>query len=797
MIETLAENKEPMKKSELFFQMINKIFPNKDIPDAYKNFLDFKNKEKHPDNRARLEKMEKLERERQRNEWKKIVNDVPYKGSAAQNVRIMKAISEGNILPKETQTENTYSNIEKLNLSQDKINYITSTISPDQYSFYMQRLSNTVRDKFAALKFPQFVAIWDEEIKWVENTKKEMKNTFWNTITDKGVNNLWIANWLVDISSRMDVYEEKYINKDENTKKLFDSQVQQTTIWYKIYKPEEYAIIAKQCGWDQKLIDETIKKKTKWEVLTQWKESWKIKLDKEDEVEFAKLNIEFYEKMKEFGFEVSDAFKNIYDNALNYINTFYQSTDMYTNLSSKVLSDDEFNTYFDDKEGNKVEKLVVDEKKSVEYYKYLIKLYPDIDTKNIMTMFTEEYFTLRPTMHIKNSAPEGVKEAWERFLIVAEKKDKKLLERTNTIIQQSAIEQCLTALQKTIDIDMDEGKNILDDFVIDSNLDALEIQNNDLVLNLKGKTNDGKGEKIDVSYNLSTGEVYYKKHMQKAGIGDNAPIMIWSSKIQDDNLVPFITLPTLGNIVEKGKDMAENNGYLELMEKSEDSEMYRNNLQDIFKNEYTINENVDIDTELGQDMIKKNILEDSIVQKMLKIGGRDFPAGIITDTQYPSTYKLYNYLYNSFEYYSLKPMVQLKNWNDCMDKILAIKDANITPQEIINEEEKNNKNKERLVLNGLVNQKIMDKENPEMKNQVIETNLLSFFQYFETKKGGMSIVDVEMMKDYFALVTKNTNEGKLGNWARNEKFNSLYRDFHSKIWGELATKNLDEQLNYV
>lgn len=223
--------------------------------------------------------------------------------------------------------------------------------------------------------------------------------------------------------------------------------------------------------------------------------------------------------------------------------------------------------------------------------------------------------------------------------------------------------------------------------------------------------------------------------------------------------------------------MANNGGYVEVMEKSEDSKMYEKNLQDICKNEYTITEN--IDHELGKDMIKKNILEDGIVQKMLKIGGRDFSTGIITDTQYPSTHKLYNYIYNSFECYSLKPMFQLKNWNDCMDKILAIKDTNIAPQEVINQEEKNNKNQERLVLNGLVNQKIMGKENPEMKNQVVETNLLSFFQCFETKIGGMNIVDVEMMKDYFTLVKKNTNQGELGKWKRNSntKFTSLYADF--------------------
>jgi hypothetical protein len=242
----------------------------------------------------------------------------------------------------------------------------------------------------------------------------------------------------------------------------------------------------------------------------------------EDEEGFAKLNIDFYNKMKEFGFEISDTFKNIYDNALNYINTLYQSTSMYTQLSSKVMSDREFNTHFD-KQENKVEKLVADEKKSVDYYKNLIKLYPDIDTTNISTMFTEEYFTLVPAMQIKDSAPEELKKTWKNFLIIADEKDGKLLERTNTIIQQSAIEQCLTALQKTMDIDIDEGKNILDQIQLDSDLDAIQENGDKFLLNLKG---DVEGKKIDISYDLISGEVYYKKYMQKAGFKDTDPIVI-------------------------------------------------------------------------------------------------------------------------------------------------------------------------------------------------------------------------------------------------------------------------------
>lgn len=249
--------------------------------------------------------------------------------------------------------------------------------------------------------------------------------------------------------------------------------------------------------------------------------------------------------MKKFGFEVSDAFKNIYDNALNYINTLYQSTDMYTQLSSKVMSDPEFNMHFD-KQENKVEKLVADENKSGEYYKNLIKLYPDIDTTNISQSFTEEYFILDPTMQIKDSAPEEVKNAWKSFLERAATKETKMLNRTNATIQRVAIQQCLTSLQEAMDIDIDNQQSLLDKFELekDPNFDAVSP---DLLLKVKG-TIDGK--KIHIAYDLVTGKVYYQHYMQKASLNQTDAI---SFGIDQDikNMQPYMTLPSVGDTIKQ------------------------------------------------------------------------------------------------------------------------------------------------------------------------------------------------------------------------------------------------------
>jgi hypothetical protein len=134
-----------------------------------------------------------------------------------------------------------------------------------------------------------------------------------------------------------------------------------------------------------------------------------------------------------------------------------------------------------------------------------------------------------------------------------EKFEKKLLNHSNAIIQQSAIEQCLTALQKTMNIDIDKGENLLEQIKLDKNLDAVIAQGDQLLLNIKGNIN---GKQIALSYDLVSGKVYYQKYMQKKGFTDMDPIVFGATEVQEINAVPFLTLPTLGNIIQKGQEMS-------------------------------------------------------------------------------------------------------------------------------------------------------------------------------------------------------------------------------------------------
>jgi hypothetical protein len=95
----------------------------------------------------------------------------------------------------------------------------------------------------------------------------------------------------------------------------------------------------------------------------------------------------------------------IYEEAMK----IYQSTDMYTQLATRVIADADFNAYFD-KPKNKIENLVPEGQKNLSYYKNLIKLYPESDI-NLTdgTKFSKSFKYFNDDMSLNASAPEDFK----------------------------------------------------------------------------------------------------------------------------------------------------------------------------------------------------------------------------------------------------------------------------------------------------------------------------------------------------------------------------------------------------
>ncbi len=71
----------------------------------------------------------------------------------------------------------------------------------------------------------------------------------------------------------------------------------------------------------------------------------------------------------------------------------------------------------------------------------------------------------------------------------------------------------------------------------------------------------------------------------------------------------------------------------------------------------------------------------------------------------------------------------------------------------------------------------------QKRNEVVEMNIVSFLQCFTKNIGGIDIVDVEMMKDFFWVAKQNevSPEKDLqvskGKRKRNTTFEDLFRDF--------------------
>lgn len=72
------ENNNTIKNADKLWEMLVKLFPNKDIKDPWLAYQDFIDTKKHPENMERLVAMETKEREKQRQELVVIQDDIPY-----------------------------------------------------------------------------------------------------------------------------------------------------------------------------------------------------------------------------------------------------------------------------------------------------------------------------------------------------------------------------------------------------------------------------------------------------------------------------------------------------------------------------------------------------------------------------------------------------------------------------------------------------------------------------------------------------------------------------------------------
>jgi hypothetical protein len=243
------------------------------------------------------------------------------------------------------------------------------------------------------------------------------------------------------------------------------------------------------------------------------------------------------------------------------------------------------------------------------YYTKLLLWYPALDVEKDAKKLSAYLQYLNDDMTIKNDTPDEQKKIITALLPDLKQQGKpyeeKLVNKTNALIQDTAISQCITTLQKYMDVNISEKDNVLQQLKIESSLDTVSP---DMTFHINGMLN---GKKIALSYNLLTGIVSYKSFLAKETDADDSPLHLGSGNKEAE--VPLITLPKFGDFVQGAKER----DYHKLISQSQTIDEYSKNFTEDL--EISVQKNTDKDMNIQKDMLKKYIIKDMISQNIFSL----------------------------------------------------------------------------------------------------------------------------------------------------------------------------------
>lgn len=715
--------------------------------------------------------------------------DEKYTWTLQQNMRIRERILQNNILPLHSYTEMVNK------FSPQHQNAIKERFTDKEINTYISNLPKEQIAVFNTMSSPQLIWFLEEQIQWINQKKEKIQQeTGLQVETSEQIANLTnlteIQNRLFDFLEKNNLIEFK-VNK---LNRRFENDIIEDAFQKKLQeckgKKNEYDKLA-QKYWGEKWADEHLRYMY---MLDQTKKSdTYAKLSDESKSEFNKIIVDTYVMNQWLDVDMSAFwFESLSSDASTTLVDTYSENTSYAAVLNNIYSDKDNDIQkFFDKQENKLTELVPEIWKDKVYYTKLLTLYPELDTMKDGKKVSEYMKYVDEDMIVNKDITNEQKKIMETLVPIFKEQAKtyedELLEKANTLTQKVAIEQCVATLEMFMDVDINEKENIIKKLNILDNKDAVS---SDWVLHLDGTIN---GKKIKLSYNLATGKVTYKNFLGKKNATDQSPI---SLDAQDNETeVPLIELPTLGAFVEGAKNI----DYSEIIQKSTTRDEYDKNF--IEKIQQSVRFTNMWENTLQKDVLKKVIIKDMIAQDIVALTWKDISLnqttdGLVTKEQYPQMYGLYNYLYRSLEYYSLKSIDQLQLFQKNIMTLLQYKNTIWTQstETVMRYKEKNN---EMFVLQILTNQS----EIPQMSsfdNQWPEEKLWTFFKCFEKQAWGITIIDIEMMNDYFKAATgTNKQNNEVGKWKRNQYFDNLVNDFDTKISGDQASIDLDVQLKTV
>lgn len=717
-----------------------------------------------------------------------------------------------NILIRNNILNNKILPLHEYNENMDKLTYAKETKKTflgkeNQLNIYIANLNAAQIQQLNTLSQFQLVSFLENQLQKIENNKKNIDTKLqqeYGVVADETSENIATMKELQQWMENMDDFLQNN-QLDEYVLNKITGKFENQTLEQEY---QEYITTGKGAEEYKRLKNEKVNEDELGAMLrcaymqqSVYNSEKYAKLSDKEKKQFAKMTMEYYTIAQKFQIDLSSfGLENIYIKAREYLAQKFgdQEKEPCHTLINNINADPDMTAFFKQEE-NTITNLSPIEKaqnnpKDKAYYKKLFLLYPASKVEKSVNKYLE-YFN--DDMSIKNTLSQDEKKEAESMTKKIQESvqpyEEKLLKKTNSAVQEYAISQCIESLQSYMDIDISEQENLVENFKALTDTDAISHEGWELLFKIHGEMN---GKKMTLSYDLISGQIYYHPFLYKNSLNETDPLLLGEKN--DRNRLPLTNLPSISKIMQ----WAQKIDYQSLMTKSD-------NLLDYTKN---IKENMDIWLifwkniwfELGQDSLKKQVIQDQIVQNVITCSWRVFSSSEEITKEYPNIYWFYNYLYKSLEYYSMKSIDQLLLFDKNIQTLLSYRNKKLEQQSLeevtkYKEDDKNplwTQNQEMFAVQALLHPSIIPPITNIFTEQWPEEYMMKFFKCFEKQVSDVSIVDVEMMSDYFtAAQWTNKTENKVGKWAKNSAFASLISDVDTKISGDEASKDLEAQLN--
>lgn len=541
-----------------------------------------------------------------------------------------------------------------------------------------------------------------------------------------------------------EIRQLRIVSKTEEARKKLKEKQEQLEKDIEVFQKDENVILLNEYGWSYEAAIKhmTINLATRNIVESEEYEN----LDASKKKEFDAILVDVYRHNE----KVSPQLNEIYfpdmkieieqkEREINQVNLNMSKS--FADSQKTVLENKEFNNYFQD---NYINEFVSEEQKDQAYRDNLQKLYPN--SKNII----QDSFAWMPDYQScfddagninKNELAKLPKDKQDIFNAEIKEKlkfvDEELVSNINSAVKEQSVETCLATLSKCMNIKFDDGTK--EDLI--KNFDFASHMNDNLVVDFNGTLN---GKKINLSYNMVDGKVYYQEYLYKDK---------WTNtfKKSDPNVqteMLFVELPKLEDFISASKSL----DYAGEMWEANNIDDFHSSIKDRLNSQ--VQKNIDIKD--ARENFEKSMLQDIAMQESFTLMwyGENKNLSNIDKKEEPNLYKLYSMLYDSISFYSVD---ELKSFRECI-KLLNIQKSKIsenynnlsTSKDMLNKYSENNQEKFffDLSMNNAISRTYSKKESEK-------NNYLWFFECFiknETKP--MSVLDLSKMQDYISKLWK-------------------------------------------